>query len=95
MRKAINSSNNDESMGKQALEHYFTAIQEHFDDLEQNFESRFNNLEQKFELRMDKMEKTLKLVLDIVSNNDKERKEIKSTLWEHDRRLLNLEKQLT
>ena len=35
------------------------------------------------------------MVLNISRTYDQERKEVKSTLWEYDRRLLKLEKQLS
>jgi predicted nucleic acid-binding Zn-ribbon protein len=71
---------NQESMPKKELEHYFSAIQQEIVKLNE---------------RMDEMEETLKNILDIVRTYDIERKEIKSSLWEHDKRLMKLERQIS
>ena len=58
------------------MEKYFTAIQERFD-------------EQDEELKM--IKETMKIILDIVSSIDDERKDIKSSLCELDSRVRKLE----
>ena len=73
---------NQETMSKNKLEYYFTAIQQRFEEQDQMIQQRFEEQDQKF-----------KSILDIVGFYDTERKDIKSTLWEHERRLIKLEKQ--
>ena len=75
---------NQETMGKKDLEHLFTAIETRFDQQDKLIIERF-----------DQQDKKMQAILDIVRIYDIERKEVKSTLWEHDRRLLKLEKQLS
>lgn len=58
-------------------EQLFTAIQGEFTKIHE---------------RLDTQDKTLKTILDIIRVYDTERKEIKSALWEFDRRLKHLEK---
>lgn len=77
-----------ETMSRKELEKYFTAIQQRFDEMDEKMDVRFDEMDVKF----DEQKVILKNILDIVGVYDIERKEIKSTLWEHDRRLLKLEK---
>ena len=63
-------------MTDKQMEKYFTAIQERFD-------------EQDEELKM--IKETMKTILDIFSSIDDERKDIKSSLWELDSRVRKLE----
>ena len=65
--------------------------------MENYFEPYFSAIKQDFNAvagRFDKMENTLKTILDIVRVFDVEKKEIKLNLWEHDRRIVKLEKSL-
>ena len=77
-------SKNKETMIKKTLEQYFTAIQERFIEVDK----RFDGVDKRF----DEQDKKLQLILNIVQSYDHERKEVKASLWEHDRRLLELEK---
>jgi len=91
MSKTTRISQKDDSMNKLSLEKYFTAIKEDIDEFKQEFiDFRKEVIE-----RFDKQDRILKMVLDISRTYDQERKEVKSTLWEYDRRLLKLEKQLS
>ena len=74
----------EESMSKKDLEQYFTAIKADLDEFRLEVNTRFNRLE-----------KSVQSILDIIRIYDVERKEIKSALWEHERRLMKLEKALT
>lgn len=76
----------EEIMSRTELEHYFSAIQQEL--------VKINEHVNQVSERMDNMEETLKSILDIVRTYDIERKEIKSALWEHDRRLVKLEREL-
>jgi len=73
-----------ETISKKDLEHLFTAIKVRFDEQDELITRRF-----------DEQDKKMQAILEIVRIYDIERKEVKSTLWEHDRRLLKLEKQLS
>lgn len=85
LRKATNS----ETMNIGTLEQLYTAIQQRFEEQDKLIQQRFEEQDKKF----DKMQATLLTVLNIVKSYDQERKEVKSTLWEYERRLLKLEKQ--
>jgi len=61
-------------------EQLFTALKEDNDLLREEMRAGFDDIK-----------KSLKVILDIVQTNDVERKEIKSTLWEFDRRIRKLE----
>jgi len=65
-------------------------IQERFSEQDKLIQERFSEQDKKLE----KMQSTLQLILNIVQSYDQERKEVKSTLWEFDRRLLKLERRL-
>ena len=91
MSKTAQIKQKDDSMNKQSLEKYFTAIKEDIDEFKQEFVYFRKEIAERF----DRQDKILKLVLDITRTYDQERKEVKSALWETDRRLLKLEKQLS
>lgn len=73
-------------ISRKELEQYFNAVQERFNGVDK----RFDEQDKKFE----NMQSTLQIILSITQNYDVERKDIKSSLWEHDRRLTKVEKQL-
>lgn len=75
----LGPKSNFDYMSREELEQYFTSIQERFNDVDKRF---------------DEQNRILQTILDIVRVNDVERKEIKATLWEYDRRIGKLEKQL-
>ncbi|MBI5221580.1 MAG: hypothetical protein HY979_02130 [Candidatus Magasanikbacteria bacterium] len=62
-------------------ETYFAAIKVDFDSLRSELDQ--------FKVEIDAK---LTMILDIVKFYDLERKEIKSNLWEHDKRLMKLER---
>ncbi len=70
-----------ETMSKRTSEQYFTAIKADMDE----FRSEVNN-------RFDRVERAMQSILSVVQMYDAERKEVKATLWEHDRKLIKLEK---
>ena len=74
-------SKNEETMSKQEIEQYFIALKEDVDNLRDDVNKHF-----------EKLESTMKIILNIVQSYDQERKEVKSSLWELERRILNLEK---
>jgi len=78
----------EETMSKSEIEQYFTAIKEDLDEFKNEVMTQFLAINE----RMEKVEKIAQSILEIVKVYDAERKEIKSTLWEFDRRLLKLER---
>ncbi|MBU1131137.1 hypothetical protein KJ840_03325 [Patescibacteria group bacterium] len=84
---------NQETMSKNKLEYYFTAIQQRFEEQDQMIQQRFEEQDQMIQQRFEEQDQKFKSILDIVGFYDTERKDIKSTLWEHERRLIKLEKQ--
>ncbi len=77
-------------MQDQELEQHFSYIGEELTSLREDvnlLKEDVSNLKSSFA----RQEGLLKMVFDIVKVYDIERKEIKSTLWEHDRRLIHLE----
>jgi hypothetical protein len=54
----------------------------------------FDGLKEEMDLRFQGVDNILRTILQIVQNYDIERKEIKVNLWEHDRRIQKLEKQV-
>ena len=84
--------NNQETMPKKDLEQYFTAIQQRFDEQDVLIQQRFDEQNKFIQQRFNEQDKKMRNILDIVKTYDQERREVKSTLWEHDRRLLKLER---
>ena len=72
-------------------ETYFSAIKSDFDGLQLNF----NSLRSEVNQRLDKQDQKLNTILEVVKVYDTDRKEIKLNLWEHERRLMKLEKHLS
>jgi hypothetical protein len=68
-------------------EQLFTAIKKDNDQLREEMRKGFEAVED----HLLEQKKTLKAILDIVQTYDVERKEIKSTLWEFERRIRRLE----
>jgi hypothetical protein len=68
-------------------EQLFTALKKDNDQLREEMREGFKAVED----NLFEMKKTLKAILDIVQTYDVERKEIKSTLWEYERRIRRLE----
>ncbi len=64
-------------------EKYFTAIKEDIDSLRKEMLERF-----------DKQDQVLEILLDMIRSYDEERREMKASLWELDRRISKLEKTL-
>jgi hypothetical protein len=75
-------------MQDQILEQYFTAIKE---DSNQVFDL-IKHLELKIEQGFIEIRSNLGTILEIVRIYDVEKKEIKASLWEFDRRLIKLER---
>lgn len=71
-------------MEDRQLELYFASIKEDFSSME----GRFDHVEERF----DRLEGVSRDILELMQNYDRERKEVKATLWEHDRRLAKLER---
>jgi len=77
---------------------YFGAIKEDFDGLRSDFDGLKSYVDKRLDTqdqKLGKIQETLKTILGIVNIYDQDKKEIKLNLWEHDRRLLKLEKQLS
>ncbi|MCX6785568.1 MAG: hypothetical protein NTZ18_01810 [Candidatus Komeilibacteria bacterium] len=68
---------------------YFTAIKADSDGLRAEFNDLRSEINQKFA----KQDGTLETILSIIKHIDLERKDIKAMLWEHDTRLLKLERE--
>jgi hypothetical protein len=62
---------------------YFTSIKEDFNRVDDQFDEAKDKL--------GRIEEVSRDILELMQNYDRERKEVKSTLWEHDRRLIKLE----
>lgn len=62
---------------------FFAAIKEDIDSLRKEMVERF-----------DKLDQVLEILLDMVRSYDEERREMKASLWELDRRVSKLEKSL-
>ncbi|OGY89530.1 MAG: hypothetical protein A2927_00825 [Candidatus Komeilibacteria bacterium RIFCSPLOWO2_01_FULL_45_10] len=92
-RKATNF----ETMSIETLEQLFTAVRQDIDQLRdqlrEEIKNSINQLREEMADGFKKQNEILKTILNIVGFYDTERKDIKSSLWEHDRRLLKLEKQ--
>ena len=92
-RKATNF----ETMSIETLEQLFTAVRQDIDQLRdqlrEEIKNSINQLREEMADGFKKQNEILKTILNIVCFYDTERKDIKSSLWEHDRRLLKLEKQ--
>ncbi len=67
---------------------YFTAIKADSD----NLRSEFNDLRAEMNEKFAKQDGILQTILNIVRHIDLERKDIKANLWEHDTRLIKLER---
>jgi hypothetical protein len=81
-------ANNFSTMSLETLEQLFTAIQERFAEQDQLIQYRFDEQDKKFF----EQDKKLESILSVVKFYDIERKDVKSTLWEHEIRLNKLEK---
>ncbi len=73
----------NEGMKNDDNEKYFTAIKEDIDRLRKEMLERF-----------DKQDQILELLLDMQRSYDEERRELKASLWELDRRVSKIEKSL-
>ncbi len=69
------------------IESYFIVIKEDIERLRNEMNQRFNEVYERF----GKQDEVLGTILDIVRLYDIERKEIKSSLWELDRRVQKIE----
>ena len=84
-------------MEDRQLEACFTSIKEDFNHIEDRFkevDERFDGVDRRFdavEEKLGRIEDVSRDILELMQNYDRERKEVKSTLWEHDRRLIKLE----
>jgi hypothetical protein len=81
-----------------AIKSDFDGLQSNFDSLRSNFDglqSNFDSLRSEVNQRLDKHDQKLNTILEVVKVYDVDRKEIKLNLWEHERRLMKLEKHLS
>ena len=91
-------------MEDRQLEACFTSIKDDFNHIEDRFkevderfdavDERFDGVDRRFdavEEKLGRIEDVSRDILELMQNYDRERKEVKSTLWEHDRRLIKLE----
>lgn len=95
------TNSNKETMSRDELETYFTSIQERFAEVDKRFievDKRFDGVDKRFDevdKRFDEQDKKLNIILELMQFYDADKKDIKVTLWEHDRRLSKLEQKLT
>ena len=99
-RKANKAKNTPFTL--EMAEVYFGTIQNDFSSLREEMNSKFEAVYRRFEKiderfgkideRFGKVEGLLSSILEL---NQDDKKVIKSTLWEHDRRLIRLEKSLS
>ncbi len=84
-RKAKNNKNATVTVGvmENYFEGYFSAIKSDSDNLRIEMNKGFK-----------KIDKVLDAILETMNFYEKDKKEIKLNLWEHDRRIIKLEKQL-
>lgn len=86
--------NKDAPFTAQMAESYFGAIKHDFDSLRGDLDglrSEFVGFKEYVEKRFNNVDATLITIFSIINVYDVERKEIKATLWEHDRRLAKVE----
>jgi|GEM_PF-2774678 len=94
MSRKANFSN-DAPFTEAMAESYFSAIKTDFDSLRDDFSGLrddFSGLREEIDSKFAKQDEKLNAILNVVKFYDVERKELKASLWEHERRLLKLER---